>query len=183
MSETTKKWYVLRAVSGKEAKVKEYIDAEIKNSNLGQYVSQVLIPTEKVYSVRNGKKVVKERSYLPGYVLVEAALNGEVTGHLRDNVPNVIGFLGASVGKQPEPLRDSEVKRILGLFDEIAEAEEEILTPFYVGDTVKVITDPFNGFSGVIEEVNNEQKKLKVMVKIFGRQTPVELGFTQVEKE
>ena len=172
MSETTKKWYVLRAVSGKEAKVKEYIDAEIKNSNLGQYVSQVLIPTEKVYSVRNGKKVVKERSYLPGYVLVEAALNGEVTGHLRDNVPNVIGFLGASV-----------VKRILGLFDEIADAEEEILTPFYVGDNVKVITDPFNGFSGVIEEVNNEQKKLKVMVKIFGRQTPVELGFTQVEKE
>ena len=155
MSETTKKWYVLRAVSGKEAKVKEYIDAEIKNSNLGQYVSQVLIPTEKVYSVRNGKKVVKERSYLPGYVLVEAALNGEVTGHLRDNVPNVIGFLGASVGKQPEPLRDSEVKRILGLFDEIADADEEILTPFYVGDNVKVIRDPFNGFSGVIEEVNN----------------------------
>ena len=183
MSEITKKWYVLRAVSGKESKVKEYLDADIRNGNLGDYVSQVLIPTEKVYSVRNGKKVVKERSYLPGYVLVEAALNGEVTGHLRDNVPNVIGFLGASVGKQPEPLRDSEVKRILGLFDEIADAEEEILTPFYVGDNVKVITDPFNGFSGVIEEVNNEQKKLKVMVKIFGRQTPVELGFTQVEKE
>lgn len=183
MAETAKKWYVLRAVSGKEAKVKEYIDAEIKNSPLGQYVSQVLIPTEKVMMIRNGKKVVKERSYLPGYVLIEAALNGEVTGHLRDNVPNVLGFLGASVGKQPEPLRDSEVKRILGLFDESAEAQEELNVPFFVGDYVKVISDPFNGFTGVIEEVNNEKRKLKVMVKIFDRNTPVELSFSQVEKE
>lgn len=183
MSETAKKWYVLRAVSGKEAKVKEYIDAEIKNTNLGLYVSQVLIPTEKVYSVRNGKKIVKERSCLPGYVLIEAALNGEVQGHLRDFVPNVIGFLGASVGKQPEPLRDSEVKRILGLVDETAESEEEINVSYMVGETVKVVSDPFNGFSGVIEEVNTEKKKLKVMVKIFGRKTPVELGFLQVEKE
>lgn len=183
MSETVKKWYVLRAVSGKEAKVKEYIDAEIKNTNLGLYVSQVLIPTEKVYSVRNGKKIVKERSCLPGYVLVEAVLNGEVTSHLRDYVPNVIGFLGASVGKQPEPLRESEVKRILGLVDETVDQGEEVNVSYMVGETVKVISDPFNGFSGIIEEVNTEKKKLKVMVKIFGRKTPVELGFLQVEKE
>lgn len=183
MSESAKKWYVLRAVSGKEAKVKEYIDAEIKNSNLGQYVSQVLIPTEKVYSVRNGKKVVKERSYLPGYVLVEAILNGEVTARLRDSIPNVLGFLGASVGKQPEPLRESEVRRILGLFDESAEADIELAVPYFVGDNVKVIADPFNGFSGVIEEIMEDKKKLKVMLKIFGRKTPVELNYSQVEKE
>ena len=102
MSEIEKKWYVLRAISGKEAKVKEYLEADIKNSDLGDYVSQVLIPPEKVYQVRNGKKIVKERSYLPGYVLVEAALVGEVAHHLR-NTPNVIGFLGGS--EKPVPLR------------------------------------------------------------------------------
>lgn len=183
MTEMKKKWYVLRAVSGKEAKVKEYIDAEIANSSLGQFVSQVLIPTEKVYSIKNGKRVAKDRSYLPGYVLIEASLNGEVISYIRDSVPNVIGFLGASVGKQPEPLRDSEVKRILGLFDESSESDEELLVPYFVGDSVKVISDPFNGFIGIVEEVNNEKRKLKVMVKIFGRKTAVELGFSQVEKE
>ena len=116
MSEIEKKWYVLRAISGKEAKVKEYLEADIKNSDLGDYVSQVLIPTEKVYQVRNGKKIVKERSYLPGYVLVEAALVGEVAHHLR-NTPNVIGFLGGS--EKPVPLRQSEVNRILGTVDEL----------------------------------------------------------------
>lgn len=183
MSEQTKKWYVLRAIGGKESKVKEYIDAEIKKSSLSQYVSQVLIPMEKVYTVRNGKKVVKERCYLPGYVLIEASLNGEVSSYLRDNVPNLIGFLGASVGKQPEPLRQSEVKRLLGLFDKVSEAEEEIAVPYFAGDAVKVTADPFSGFSGIIEEVVNDKKKLKVAVKIFGRKTLVELGFTQVEKE
>ena len=171
MSEIEKKWYVLRAISGKEAKVKEYLEADIKNSDLGDYVSQVLIPTEKVYQVRNGKKIVKERSYLPGYVLVEAALVGEVSHHLR-NTPNVIGFLGGS-----------EVNRILGTVDELQDASEELSTPYIVGETVKVNYGPFSGFSGIIEEVNTEKKKLKVMVKIFGRKTPLELGFMQVEKE
>ena len=159
MSEIEKKWYVLRAISGKEAKVKEYLEADIKNSDLGEYVSQVLIPTEKVYQVRNGKKIVKERSYLPGYVLVEAALVGEVSHHLR-NTPNVIGFL-----------------------DELQETGEDLNVPYIVGETVKVTFGPFSGFSGIIEEVNSEKKKLKVMVKIFGRKTPLELGFMQVEKE
>ena len=182
MSENTKKWYVLRAVSGKESKVAEYINAEIKNSSLGQFVSNVLIPTEKVYQIRNGKKTTKERAYLPGYVLVEATLNGEVTGHLRD-LPNVIGFLGATAGGQPIPLRQSEVNRMLGMYDQAQDSSEELDIPYMVDEIVKVIAGPFSGFSGVIEEVNSEKKKLKVMVKIFGRKTPLELGFTQVEKE
>ena len=180
MSEVEKKWYVLRAVSGKEAKVKEYIEAEMRNTNLGEYVSQVLIPTEKVYQVRNGKKIVKERTYLPGYVLVEAALVGEVPHHLR-NITNVIGFLGGM--EHPVPLRQSEVNRILGTVDELQEASEDMNIPYVVGETVKVSVGPFSGFSGIIEEVSGEKRKLKVMVKIFGRKTPLELGFTDVEKE
>lgn len=178
MPEIEKKWYVLRAVSGKEGKVKEYLEADIKNSDLGEYVSQVLIPTEKTYQVRNGKKIVKERSYLPGYVLVEAALVGEVAHHLR-NTPNVIGFLGGM--DHPTPLRESEVNRILGVADGSPTLVEDI--PYNVGESVKVTEGPFSGFSGLIEEVNSEKKKLKVMVKIFGRKTPLELGFMQVEKE
>ena len=180
MSVVERKWYVLRAVSGKESKVKEFIEAEMRNTDLGEYVFQVLIPTEKVYQVRNGKKIVKERTYLPGYVLVEAALVGEVAHHLR-NTPNVIGFLGGS--EKPVPLRQSEVNRILGTVDELQDATEELNIPYVVGETVKVNYGPFTGFSGIIEEVNTEKKKLKVMVKIFGRKTPLELGFMQVEKE
>lgn len=180
MSDIEKKWYVIRAVSGKENKVKEYLEAEIKNSTLGDYVSQVLIPTEKVYQVRNGKRILKERSYLPGYVLIEAALVGEVA-HVLRNTPNVIGFLGGT--DNPQCLRESEVNRILGKVDELQETGEDFSVPYYVGESVKVNAGPFSGFSAIIEEVNNERKKLKVMVKIFGRKTPLELGFMQVEKE
>jgi transcriptional antiterminator NusG len=179
MAEIEKKWYVLRAIGGKEKKVKEYIESEISSLNLNDYVSQVLIPTEKVYQVRNGKKVSKERIYLPGYVLVEAALVGEMT-HILRNIPNVIGFLGDD---NPTPLRLSEVNRILGKVDELSATDEAINNPFFVGETVKVIDGPFNGFNGTIEEVNDEKRKLKVMVKIFGRKTPLELSFLQVEKE
>lgn len=182
MAETTKKWYVMRAISGKENKVKEYIDAELRNTDLARYVSQVLIPTEKVYQISNGKKVVKERSYLPGYVLVEADLNGEVKHHLR-NVPNVLGFLGATDSSNPTPLRQAEVNRILGSVDELNEMDDDLNIHYMVGESVKVIAGPFSGFSGIIEEVNSEKKKLKVMVKIFGRKTPLELNFMQVEKE
>ncbi|MBB3187280.1 transcription termination/antitermination protein NusG [Microbacter margulisiae] len=181
MAETAHKWYVLRAISGKEHKVKEYIDAEIKNTNLGQYVSQVLIPTEKVVQVRNGKRITKEKSYLPGYILVEANLIGDIAHRLRQ-MPNVLGFLGER-NDTPTPLRSSEVNRILGAMDELQEAGEELDLIYSVGENVKVIIGPFTGFSGVVEEVNNEKKKLKVMVKIFGRKTPLELGFLQVEKE
>ena len=176
MADTEMKWYVMRAVSGKESKVKEYIDAEIKKGDFGKFVSQVLIPTEKVVQVRNGKRIVKERNHLPGYVLVEA-----IPVLLR-NTPNVLGFLGES-NSNPTPLRQSEVNRLLGAVDEMQDVPEEVLIPYAEGETVKVTEGPFSGFSAVIEEVNNEKKKLKVMVKIFGRKTPLELGFMQVEKE
>lgn len=183
MSESTKKWYVLRAISGKEKKVKEYIESEISALNLSEYVAQVLIPTEKVYQIRNGKKISKERNFYPGYVLVEAVLVGEIP-HILRNIPNVIGFLGETRGSElPTPLRQSEVNRILGKVDELATGDEENIIPYYVGESVKVTDGPFNGFSGVIEMVNEEKKKLKVMVKIFGRKTPLELSFMQVEKE
>ncbi|WP_346851914.1 transcription termination/antitermination protein NusG [uncultured Draconibacterium sp.] len=182
MSENVKKWYVLRAIGGKEKKVKEYIDNEIAIGDLKGYVDQVLIPTEKVYQIRNGKKISKERNFFPGYVLIEAALVGEVAHTLR-NFPNVIGFLGDTKGGDPVPMRQSEVNRILGRVDELAETDEELNIPYVVGETVKVIDGPFNGFNGTIEEINEEKKKLQVMVKIFGRKTPLELSFMQVEKE
>lgn len=182
MSQNEKKWYVLRAIGGKEKKVKEYIESEIVHHNLQDYITQVLIPTEKIYQIRNGKKVSKERNYLPGYVLIEAVLVGEVP-HILKNVPNVIGFLGEERGGIAVPMRQSEVNRILGKVDELSETDEELNVPFFVGEAVKVVDGPFNSFSGVIEEVNNEKKKLKVIVKIFGRKTPLELSFMQVEKE
>jgi transcriptional antiterminator NusG len=180
MAESEKKWYVLRAVSGKENKVKEYLESEIKKTDLGKYISQVLIPTEKTYTVRNGKKVMKERAYLPGYVLIEADLTGEVIHELK-NLNYVAGFLTNT--KNPQPLSESDVKRILGTMDELEEANEEMDVKFYVGENVKVISGPFTSFSGEVEEVNDEKKKLKVMVKIFGRKQLLELGYMQVEKE
>jgi len=182
MSEIQKKWYVLRTIGGKEKKAKEYIEGEIASAGLQDYVSQVLIPTEKVYQIRNGKKISKERNFFPGYLLVEASLVGEVT-HILRNVTNVIGFLGDTKGGEPVPMRQSEVNRILGKVDELSVSDEELTIPFVVGESIKVIDGPFNGFNGIIEEVNEEKKKLKVMVKIFGRKTPLELGFMQVEKE
>jgi transcription termination/antitermination protein NusG len=182
MSDIAKKWYVLRAIGGKEKKAKEYIESEIARLNLKEYVSQVLIPTEKVYQIRNGKKISKERNYFPGYVLVEAVLTGEIP-HILRNIPNIIGFLGTQGDQEPVPLRESEVNRILGKVDELTAGDEEITVPYFVGESVKVIDGPFNSFTGIIEEVNEEKKKLKVMVKIFGRKTPLELSFMQVEKE
>ncbi len=182
MSENVKKWYVLRTIGGKEKKVKEYIESEIANAGLQEYVSQVLIPTEKVFQIRNGKKISKERNFFPGYVLVEACLAGEIP-HMLKNVTNVIGFLGDTKGGDPVPMRLSEVNRILGRVDEMAEKNEEMNIPFVVGETVKVIDGPFNGFNGIIEHINEEKKKLQVMVKIFGRKTPLELSYMQVEKE
>jgi len=182
MGEMEKKWYVLRAISGKERKVKEYIESEIKANNLEEFVAQVVIPTEKVFQIRNGKKISKERNYYPGYVLVEAALVGEVA-HTLMNIPNVISFVGSDRGKTPVPLRPEEVKQILGIVDKLQESEEQLTQPFFAGEEVKVIDGPFSDFVGIIEEVNDEKKKLKVMVKIFGRKAPLELKFSQVEKQ
>ena len=182
MAEIKKRWYVLRVIGGKEKKVKEYIENEVASLGLQDYVSQVLIPTEKIYQVRNGKKISKERNFFPGYVMIEAALVGEIPHMLRD-ITNVIGFLGETKGGDPVPMRQSEINRILGTVDELSEQPEEINIPYVVGESVKVTDGPFNGFTGVIEEVNNDKKRVKVIVKVFGRQTPLELSFMQVEKE
>ncbi len=181
--EKKKAWYVLRAISGKEAKVKEVLDGAIRNTGLGNYVFQVLIPTEKVMSVRNGKKVVKEKNLYGGYVFVECILTGEVLYELR-NTTNVIDFLrGRGKNAAPEALRESEVLRMMGAADELIDTATDG-NDYMVGETVKVTAGPFSGFSGIIiEEVNREKKKLKVMVKIFGRKTPLELENSQVERE
>ncbi|MCE3228592.1 MAG: antitermination protein NusG [Bacteroidetes bacterium] len=178
----TKKWYVVRAISGQEKKVKQYIEMEITRLKLNDHVSQVLIPTEKIIQIRNGKKTTKERSFYPGYVLIEATLVGEIP-HVIKNITGVIGFLGETKGGEPVPMRLSEVNRILGKVDELTESEGTVATNYTVGESVKVINGPFNGFNGIIEEVMEDKKKIKVTVKIFGRKTPVELNFGEVEKE
>ena len=180
MAGTGMNWYVLRAVSGKEAKLKEYIEAEMKHNDLlSTHVAQVLIPTEKHASLRNGKRVEKEKISLPGYVFIQANLVGDVAHTLRF-MPNCLGFLGGL--DEPSPVPQSDINRMLGAAEEL-ELANNVNIPFEVDEMVKVTDGPFSGFSGVIEEVNSEKHKLKVMVKIFGRKTPLELNFMQVEKE
>ena len=175
------KWYVLRVMGGKENKTVSFIEKEIDRLGMQDFVAQILVPTEKVYQIRNGKKVSKERNFFPGYVLVEANLVGEVP-HILKNVTNVLGFLGATKGGVPVPMRKSEINRILGKVDEMALTDESVSIPFVVGETVKVIDGPFNSFNAEIEGIDEQKKKLKLMVKIFGRKTPLELYFMQVEK-
>ena len=182
MSDSGKKWYVVRAISGQENKVKAYIESEMIRVGLAELIGQILVPTEKVFQIRNGKKISKERNFYPGYIMVETALTGEVV-HAIKNVPGVIGFLGETKGGDAVPLRLTEVNRMLGKVDELSETEEQFNIPFIVGETVKVIDGPFNGFNGTIEKIFEEKRKLEVMVKIFGRKTPLELSFMQVEKE
>lgn len=183
MSQEKVHWYVLRAIGGKEKKVKEYLDNYVIQNGLQDFIVQVLIPTEKYTQIREGKKIHKERNFFPGYVLVEAIMTGEIP-HILRHIPNVLGFLGDTKGSETAaPLRQSEVDRILGKVDEIAEAGGDSGVTYLIGDSVKVTDGPFNSFTGVVEEVNEEKKKLKVMVKIFGRKTPLELSFMQVEKE
>jgi len=183
MSETKsdKKWYVVRSVSGQENKIKSYIETEISRLNLEEYIEQVLVPTEKVIQIRNGKKINKERVYLSGYIMIQANLSGEIP-HIIRAINGVIGFLGEVKGGEPVPLRQSEVNRMLGKVDELAVQDESINIPFIIGETVKVIDGPFNGFNGNVEKINEEKRKLEVMVKIFGRKTPLELSYMQVEK-
>ena len=176
-----KKWYVVRAVSGQENKVKAYIETEINRLGMADYISQVLVPTEKVIQVRDGKKISKDRVYFPGYVMIEANLTGEIP-HIIKSITGVIGFLGEVKGGDPVPLRLSEVNRMLGKVDELSVKTDGQVIPFNIGETIKVIDGPFNGFNGTVEKINEEKRKLEVMVKIFGRKTPLELGFMQVEK-
>lgn len=175
------KWYVVRAVSGQENKVKAYIETETARLGMADYISQVLVPTEKVVTVRDGKKIAKDKVYFPGYIMIEANLTGEIP-HIIKSIPGVIGFLGETKGGDAVPLRLSEVNRMLGKVDELSVKVDNVAIPYTIGETVKVVDGPFNGFNGTIEKVNEEKRKLEVMVKIFGRKTPLELGFMQVEK-
>jgi transcription termination/antitermination protein NusG len=178
----TTKWYVLRVVSGKEKKIKEYLDKDITRNGWDNIIKQIFLPVEKVYKVQNGKKVMRERNFYPGYVMIEVEsgkLNDDIISSIK-NMTNVIHFLGKD---NPIALRKAEVNKMLGKVDEMSDAGGMTMSePFIVGETIKIIDGPFNDFNGVIEEVNDEKKKLKVTVKIFGRATPVELNYMQVEK-
>lgn len=175
------KWYVLKAISGQENKVKAYIESEVKRLNLDAYVTQVVIPMEKVIQMRNGKKIPKEKPFYPGYLMVEANLMGEIP-HIIKNLPGVISFLSLTKGGDPVPMRKSEVNRMLGKMDELSEFAVETNIPYVVGESVKVTDGPFSGFNGTIEKVNEDKKKIEVSVMIFGRKTPMELSYMQVEK-
>lgn len=198
MAET--KWYVLRAISGQEKKVKTYIENELARQGVSESVPQILIPTEKIYEIRKGKKVIREKNLFPGYIMVEADLAGEVS-HILTSTPSVIGFLQTSneeieetkieggktkkvkvIIKKPMPINQAEVNRILGKVDESAALEEYASISFIKGETVRVIDGPFATFEGTVEEIHENSKKLSVMVKIFGRNTPLELNYAQVEK-
>lgn len=181
------KWYVVRAVSGQEKKAKQYLETEIARQKLNDAVPQILIPSEKVFEMRNGKKRVRERSFFPGYILIEADLAHGELEHTILAIPGVIGFLGTPEGKErttkPVPLRLAEVNRILGKLDEGENEDASLAVPFVVGERVKVMDGPFKTFSGTVREIFDERKKLNVVVSIFGRETPVELNYTQVEKD
>ncbi len=177
----TPQWYVLRAVTGQEKKVKQYIQAEVTRLKLDPYVFELLIPMEKVFEMRNGKKRTREKSHYPGYIMVNAILRPEVIQIIKET-PSVIGFAGKGKDAPPVPMRESEIKRMLGQFDELSEQGETMENPYHRGETIKVMDGPFSGFTGVVEEVDEAKKKLKVTVKIFGRNTPLELNYLQVER-
>ncbi|TAE39303.1 MAG: transcription termination/antitermination factor NusG [Runella slithyformis] len=178
-------WYVLRAVSGQEKKIKVYLENEIARQHLEESIPEILIPSEKIYEMRNGKKRIREKAFFPGYIIISADLSHGEANHLITSMPGVLGFLGNTNGnsKVPVPLRQSEINRILG---RVEEAIQEVETPkvnFLRGENVKIIDGPFTGFIGSVEEIFDDKKKLNVVVKIFGRNTPVELSYAQVEKE
>jgi transcriptional antiterminator NusG len=180
------KWYVLRVVSGKERSVKEYLDKDVARNGWTTIIKQVFLPMEKVYKVQNGKKVMREKNYFPGYVMLEVIdgkLSDDLVQHI-SNISNIMHFLTDGKGSKGNiiSLRKSEVNKMLGKVDEMNDLGVTISEPYIVGETIKIIEGPFNDFNGVIEEVNDEKKKLKVVVKIFGRSTPVELSYVQVEK-
>lgn len=175
-----RKWYVLRTFSGHEKKVKNYLEKEVERLGLGEKLADVMIPTETVFEMRQGKKRTREKTFFPGYLLLNALLDKELQ-HVISGVPSVVGFL--TTGDQPTSLRPDEVNRILGKMDEAREMGEQPEIPFSVGDAIKVVDGPFNNFTGFVEEVYADKMKVKVMVSIFGRKTPLELDYLQVEHE
>ena len=174
------KWYVVRVITGQEKKIKDYIELELEREKLSSFVKNILIPLEKVVQLRNGKKVTREKNFFPGYVLIEVSLETEVF-HTIKGVNGVVGFLGNK--DEPIPMRDSEIERILSKVNAMQDEVESLEVPFMVGETVRIIDGPFNTFIGTVDHVNENAKRLKVIVKIFGRKTIVELNYMQVEKE
>jgi transcriptional antiterminator NusG len=181
MSEQVKKWYVIKVISGKEAKIQKLIENEVQRNGLTDYVGKILVPTEKVVQIRNNKRVQKDKTLFPGYIYIEANLSGELP-HVIKSIPGVMGFLSGVKGGDPMPLSKAEVNQLLGKVDEMAMSQDNVHIPYKVGDAVQVNDGPFKGFDGVIEEVNKDRKKVIVMVKFFGRKTPLELGYLQVKK-
>jgi transcriptional antiterminator NusG len=175
------KWYVLRVISGKEKKVKEYLDKEVRLSGWSNAILQILCPIEKVFKVVAGKKVLREKILFPGYLMLEAA-EGKLSDDMIQTIKNVTGVIHFLGKDHPTALRKSEVNKMFCKMDEVSEQGVGFAEPYIIGETVKIIDGPFNDFNGTVEEVNEEKKKLKVVVKIFGRATPVELSYMQVEK-
>lgn len=181
-----KKWYVLRTAGGKEKKAKEYLEKEIERNGLQDQVGQVLVPVEKKFVVKNGKRVATEKILLPGYVIIEAELSGELQYIIRNEVPGMSGFLTENFGKGekiPAPIREDEARRLLGQQDEETVSEAQTEFDYEVGDPVKITDGPFTGFDGNVHEIVEDRSKLKVIVMIFGRKTLLELNFNQVTKE
>ncbi len=178
-------WYILRAVSGQEKKVKAYLETELARQNLSAFVPEILIPSEKIVELRNGKKVTREKISYPGYMYISANLSNGETFFILNNAPSSLGFLGegkTKALKKPEPIKQSEINRILGKIEEGNLASFKSETKYLVGESVNVMNGPFTGFVGTIEEVYDDKKKVKVIVKIFGRNTPMELSYIEVEK-
>lgn len=174
-----KKWYAIRTITGHEKRVKTFLESEIPIVNLQNKISQVLIPEEKVFEVKGGKKKIKFKNFFPGYVLVEALLD-DVVANFISRTPSVLKMVGSK--DEAVPLREDEIKRILGRIND-SEEKEKIDVQFEKGDLVKVVNGPFVNFNGTINDINLERMKVKVMVSIFGRKTPIELDFSQIEKE
>ena len=173
------KWYAIRTITGHEKRVKTYLDGEIPVAGLEPKIAQVLIPEEKVFEVKGGKKKIKYKNFFPGYILIETILDKEISNFIA-HTPSVLKMVGDKT--EAIPLREDEVKRILGRIND-SDEKEKIDVQFEKGDPVKVISGPFVNFSGSINEINLERMKVKVMVSIFGRKTPIELDFTQIERE
>jgi len=175
-------WYVLRTFSNHEKKVRRYLESEIERLGLEDQVEEILIPTETVFEMKGGEKKTKEKTFFPGYILLNCTLTSELRD-IAEDLPSVIGFLTAGTGDTPTQLREEEIKRVLGKMDRAEEMGEQPEMPFKVGDPVKVVDGPFDSFNGIVEDVYPDKMKVKVMVSIFGRKTPVELDYLQVEHE
>jgi len=173
------RWYVIHVFTGQEEKIKAFLDEEIERAGLRPKFGNILIPSEEIVEMRDGRKRSKSRVFFPGYMLVEMLLDKE-TQHLILNTPNVINFVGPR--NHPTPLQKHEIDRILGRVDK-ASAQQLVEVPFKIDDTIKIIDGPFKDFTGFIKEINQEKRKLKVMVSIFGRSTPVEVDFLQISTD